>query len=78
MTLNGEGDRSIKRGEDGDLVVYFKEINHELFSRSNNDIYIDCWVEYPEAVMGTEIKVPTLSGFVKMKIPPGIANGQLL
>jgi len=78
MTLEGEGDRSIKNGSNGDLIVYFKEINHELYSRSNNDIYIDCWIEYPDAVIGTEIKVPTLSGFVKMKIPPGISNGQLL
>ena len=78
MTLDGEGDRSIKGGRNGDLVIYFKEINHELYSRFNNDIYIDCLIEYPDAVMGTQIKVPTLSGFVKMKIPPGISNSQLL
>ena len=78
MTLEGEGDRSMKDGRNGDLVVYFREISHELFFRSNNDIYIDCWIDYPDAVMGTEIKVPTLNGFVKMKVPEGINNGQLL
>jgi len=78
MTLDGEGDRSIRGGRNGDLVVYFKEIDHELYTRANNDIYIDCLIEYPDAVMGVDIKVPTLSGFVKMKIPAGIINGQLL
>ena len=78
MTLDGEGDRSIKGGRNGDLVVYFKEIHHELYTRSDNDIYIDCFIQYPDAVIGSEVKVPTLSGFVKMKIPPGISDGQLL
>tara|TARA_Y100000590_G_C15736887_1_gene1018836 strand:- start:1464 stop:2510 length:1047 start_codon:yes stop_codon:yes gene_type:complete len=78
MTLNGEGDRSIKGGHSGDLIVYFKEKNHDLFTRSDNDIYIDCFIDYPDAVIGTDIKVPTLGGTVKMKVPAGIQNGQLL
>ncbi|MAZ61603.1 MAG: molecular chaperone DnaJ [Candidatus Marinimicrobia bacterium] len=78
MTLDGEGDKSIVGSQNGNLIVYFKEKNHELFSRSNNDIYIDCLINYVDAVLGTEIKVPTLSGFVKMKVPEGINNGQLL
>ena len=60
------------------VLVYFQEKEHELFTRSNNDIYIDSWINYVDAVLGTEIKVPTLSGFVKMKVPEGIINGQLL
>ena len=75
MTMKGEGDRSIKGGSNGDLIVYFEEKSHQLFSRSSNDIYIDCWVD---AILGIEIKVPTLSGHVKMKVPSGIKNGQLL
>ena len=78
MTLNGEGDHSIKGGSNGDLIVYFKEKDHNLFVRSDNDIYLDCWVDYSDAVLGSEVKVPTLSGNVKMKIPAGIDNGQLL
>ena len=78
MTLNGEGDRSIKGGSNGNLIVYFKEKSHNLFIRSDNDIYLDCWIDYPDAAIGTEVKVPTLSGNVKMKIPSGIENGQLL
>ncbi len=78
MTLDGEGDKGVVGNDNGNLIVYFKEKEHELFTRSNNDIYIDSWINYVDAVLGTEIKVPTLSGFVKMKVPEGIINGQLL
>tara|TARA_Y100001936_G_C16038747_1_gene650172 strand:+ start:465 stop:1535 length:1071 start_codon:yes stop_codon:yes gene_type:complete len=78
MTLDGEGDKSVVGSENGNLIVYFKEKEHELFTRSNNDIYVDCWINYVDAVLGTQIKVPTLSGFVKMKVPEAINNGQLL
>ena len=78
MTLSDEGDSSVRGGKNGDLVVYFQEKDHELFVRSGNDIYVDCWLDYPDATMGTEIEAPTLSGIVKMKVPAGIVNGQLL
>ena len=78
MSLSGEGDQSVKGGENGDLIVYFKEKEHPLFTRSGHDIYIDCWIDYPDAVLGVDLKVPTLNGFVKMKVPNGINNGQLL
>ena len=78
MPLKGEGDHSVKGGENGNLIVYFKEKEHDLFSRADSDIYIDCWIDYPEAVLGAKVKVPTLDGYVKMSIPAGIENGQLL
>ena len=77
MTLRGEGNQSIS-GPDGDLIVYFEEKIHELFLRENNDIYLECEINYHDAVLGTEIKVPTLHGKVKFKIPAGINNGQIL
>ena len=78
MSLDGEGDHSVKGGANGDLIVYFKEKEHMLFTRSGYDVYLDCWIDYSDAVLGSEVKVPTLSGNVKMKIPAGIDNGQLL
>jgi len=77
MTLRGEGNQSIS-GEDGDLIVYFEEKSHELFIRDSNDVYIECEINYHDAVLGADIKVPTLHGNVKFKVPPGIANGQIL
>ena len=78
MTLKGEGNQGLSDNSNGDLIIYFEEKPHELFLRDRNDIYIECEINYHDAVLGTEIKVPTLHGNVKFKISPGIMNGQIL
>ena len=60
------------------MIIYFEESEHKLFVREGNDIFINCWIQYPQAVFGTSIEVPTLSGKVKLKIPGGIKSGQIL
>jgi len=78
-TIQGEGNESVVNVDvRGDLIVYFEEINHKLFFRQNNDIILDCWIEYHQAVFGDKINVPTLSGDVKLKIPSGIKSGRML
>ena len=78
MTLQGEGNQSLDEGENGDLIIYFEEKNHNLFIRQENDIYLECALNFCDAVLGKEIQVPTLNGKVKFNIPPGIKNGQIL
>ena len=78
MTQSGEGNHPGKGGSPGNLIIYFEESNHKLFIREGNDIFLNCWIQYPQAVFGTTIEVPTLSGKVKLKIPSGIKSGQVL
>ena len=78
MTKKHEGNYPGSGGVHGDLIIYFEEKPHTLFSRDDNNIYIDCWIQFPFAVFGTSINVPTLSGEVKLKIPSGIKSGQIL
>ncbi len=78
MTQRGEGNHPGQGGTMGDLIIYFEEINHKLFIREGNDIFLNCWIQYPQAVFGTSIEVPTLSGKVKLKIPSGLKSGQVL
>ena len=78
MTMRGEGNQSMFDDNDGDLIVRFEDKNHQMYVRNNNDILIDGWIGYSQAVLGGYIKVPTLSGDVKLKIPKGIMSGQVL
>ena len=78
MTQSGEGNQGENGGSKGNLIVYFEEKDHKLFLRENNDIILDCWINFHQAVFGDTIKVPTLSGDVKLKISPGIRSGQIL
>jgi molecular chaperone DnaJ len=38
-------------------------------------VLLDLPLTFPEAALGTEIEVPTLSGRVRMKVPPETQNG---
>ena len=78
ISIRGEGNQSHSTSENGDLIVYFEEKEHKLFIRDGQDIYIDCYVHYHQLVKGSEIDIPTLSGKIKMKIPPGLISGQIL
>ena len=77
--IRNKGRRFYGNGESSNRPPsYFEEKKHELYVRDDGDIYIDCHIDYPDAVVGTEVEVPTLDGKVKMKIPSGINNNQLL
>jgi molecular chaperone DnaJ len=78
LTLKGKGNEGISNSLDGDLVVYFEEIEHDFFRRDDLDIYLQSEIQFHQAVIGTTIEVPTLSGFVKLKIPQNVKNGQIL
>lgn len=77
MTLTGEGNTGKRNGETGDLIVIFKEQNHKVFTRSANDVIITCVITWPQAVLGDEIEVPTLSGKVSFKLNAGTDNGKI-
>ena len=78
IPLRGEGNQSNSGASDGDLIVYFEEKEHKLFARDQQDVYLDCFLNYHQLVNGAEIEIPTLSGSIKMTIPGGIISGQLL
>lgn len=77
MTLSGEGNAGKQGSGRGDLIVIFKEKEHELFTRSGNDVVVSCVVTWPQAVMGDDIEIPTLSGKVSFKLNPGTEHGKI-
>lgn len=78
MTLRGEGNAGKNGGPSGDIIVVFQEIPHEYFVREGDDVIYDLFISYPEAVLGTEVEIPTLNGRAKLKIEPGIQPGKFL
>ena len=77
MTVDGQGNENIQ-GTPGDLLVVFEEKEHQYFVRDGENIYIEVRINYPEAVLGTEVDIPTLDGISTLKIPSGIQSGKLL
>ena len=48
---------------------------HPIFKRRDADIYVETQVNAVEAMLGTEVRVPTLYGDVKLDIPAGTQPG---
>ncbi|MFZ2322638.1 MAG: molecular chaperone DnaJ [Ignavibacteriaceae bacterium] len=78
MTLRGEGNAGKRGGHPGDIIVVFKEQEHEYFIREEDDIIYDLIISFPEAALGTEVDVPTLNGKARLKIDSGTPSGKLL
>ncbi len=78
MSLRGEGNSGKRGGSPGDIMVVFKEQEHEYFIREDNDIIYNLFISFPEAVLGAEVDVPTLNGKARLKIDPGTPNAKLL
>ncbi len=78
IPLRGQGNAGQRGGQPGDLIVIIEEEPHALFVRNGDDILLDMIISYPEAVLGTEVEVPTLNGKAKMKIEAGTQSGKIL
>jgi DnaJ-class molecular chaperone len=62
----------------GDLYVIIAVEPHPYFRRDKMDIYLDLPLSIYEAILGTELKVPTLDGPVTLTVPPGTGRGAKL
>jgi len=49
-----------------------------LFGRSGDDLTLTVQITYPEAVFGTDLRVPTLDGAVTLRVPAGTPSGRTL
>lgn len=76
LKLTGEGDSGHQGGGAGDLYVILNIQEHTLFRREEDDVLIDVPVSYIDAILGSQIEVPTLTGKVVLKIPQGTHTGQ--
>lgn len=79
VRLPGRGAPGRNGGPPGDLFVLVRVAPHPTFGRDGHHLTIRLPVTYPEAVLGAEVKVPTLDGPpVTVRIPPGTPTGRVL
>jgi len=79
IRVPGKGAPSKDGGDPGDLLVSVTIEEHEVFSRDGNNLRVDVPVTYSEAVLGADVKVPTMNGTnVTVRIPPGTSSGKVL
>jgi len=76
VRMRGEGQASFNGGQPGDLYLKVKVTSDPRFERKGDNLYTTVPVDLYTAVLGGEVRVPTLSGEVKLKTPAGSQNGQ--
>ena len=76
IRLAGQGEAGEGGGKSGDLFLRVRLARHPDFTVEGNDLIHEEKIAPWQAVLGTELKVATIEGSVKMKIPPGTQGGQ--
>jgi len=79
IRLSGKGEAGTKSGGDGDLYLFISVKNHNLFKRSEENLFFELPVTFADAALGVAMEVPCINGSkVNVKIPPGTQYGKQL
>ena len=78
IRIKGKSHPSPFSQQRGDLYLTIEVLPHPFFRFEGDHLVCDVPIRPDEAVLGTEISVPTPDGNVTMKVPQGVRSGQSL
>jgi len=77
IRLSGKGEAGIKGGGNGDLYIFVSIEPHNIFKRSEENLFYEFPISFADAALGTTVEVPTIDGGkAKVKVPAGTQNGK--
>lgn len=77
IRLAGEGQPGLFGGPNGNLYLVLEVKPHQFFRRKEYDIHLDLNINVAQAALGDEVKVMTVDGEEKLRIPPGTQPGKV-
>ncbi len=79
IRLSGKGEAGSKGGSNGDLYLFISIEAHNIFKRSEENLYYELPISFADASLGTNVEVPSIDGGKsKIKIPAGTQHGKQL
>src|ERR1700694_4887045 len=75
IKIKGHGGPGVNGGPEGDLYLTFQIADDPKFKRSGNDLYTTETIDLYTALLGGDIMIETLTGKIKLKVPPETQNG---
>jgi curved DNA-binding protein len=78
IRLAGQGSAGFGGAPAGDLYLRVRLARHPDFSVQGSDLYCELDVAPWEAVLGVQVKIPTLDGATSLRVPPGTPAGTQL
>jgi molecular chaperone DnaJ len=76
VRVPGKGRPGRNGGPYGDLLLNVTVRSHPYFRRQDSNVILEAPITISEALLGSEIEIPTLGKRVRMKIPPGTDSGK--
>jgi molecular chaperone DnaJ len=76
IRVKGRGAPGRNNGPAGDLYVVVRVEPHRVFGRRGQNLTLNVPITFPEATLGTTVRVPTLDDPVTLRIPPGTSSGK--
>ena len=77
IRLAGKGEAGSRGASYGDLYLFINVYSHDLFKRSNENLFFECPMSIADAALGTSLEIPTIDGGkAKIKIPAGTQTGK--
>ena len=76
VRLSGKGEAGLN-GPNGDLFVNIMLKEHPIFDRDGSNLLCEVPIDFPTAVLGGQLEVPTIDGKVTLKIPNETQTGKM-
>src|SRR5947209_3714931 len=76
IRLAGQGEAGAGGGKSGDLFLRVRLAKHPDFTVEGSDLIHEVKIAPWQAAIGTELRLPTLEGTVRLKVPAGTQGGQ--
>jgi DnaJ-class molecular chaperone len=78
LRVPGQGGPAPRGGQPGDLHLEVRVLGDPILRRSGPDVEMDLPLTLGEAVLGTQVDVPTVDGTVRLSVPAGTSSGAKL
>ena len=77
LRLAGQGEAGLRGGPTGDLYITIRVRAHPIFKREGDTVICEIPITFTQAALGGEIRVPTLNGRARLKVPPGTQTNKI-
>ncbi len=78
LKVSGKGNAAPGQGVDGDLIVLLEVSGHPTLAREGNNLHLDIYISFSEAVLGTTKDIDLVGSKVRIKLESGIQSGKIL
>jgi molecular chaperone DnaJ len=78
ISLQGQGEAAPSGGVAGDLYMNVHVKNDPRFKREGDNLIYELPITFSQAALGDKVEIPTLSGWIKLKVPEGVESGTVI